>query len=374
MTPLAVGITCYPTFGGSGIIATEIGLELARRGHRVHFICSSVPWRLPVFQDRVFLHEVETRDYPLFDHSSYVLALASKMVEVATFHHLDLLHVHYAIPHATAGYLAQQILGKKAPKLITTLHGTDITLVGNDRSFLPITRFSVEKSDCITVPSQFLATATRENLSLPPDFAIEVISNFVDPQKFVPPSDTTRGPIIVHNSNFRPVKRVEDTIQVLAAVRAQRPCRLVLIGDGPERSRVERLVRELGLIHDVVFLGKQIELVEVLQTARVFLQPSESESFGLAALEAMSCGVPVVGTRVGGVAEVVDHGRSGFLFPIGDIAGMTAAVVRILDDEALFTTLSARSRQIATTQFALSAMVDKYEATYQRVLAVRSST
>jgi len=374
MTPLAVGITCYPTFGGSGIIATEIGLELARRGHRVHFICSAVPWRLPHFQDRVFLHEVETRDYPLFDHTSYVLALASKMVEVATFHHLDLLHVHYAIPHATAGYLAQQILGAKAPKLITTLHGTDITLVGNDRSFLPITRFSVEQSDCITTPSQFLASATRDNLGLAGDFPIEVISNFVDPQKFVPPTTTApREPIIVHNSNFRPVKRVEDTIRVLAAVHAQRPCRLVLIGDGPERSRVERLVRELGLQQAVVFLGKQVELVEVLQTAQVFLQPSESESFGLAALEAMSCGVPVVGTDVGGVAEVVEQGHSGFLFPVGDIGGMAAAVVRILDDPALFSSLSARSRAIAETRFPLGAMVDRYEATYRRLLAVRSS-
>jgi len=369
MSALSVGITCYPTFGGSGIIATEIGLELARRGHRVHFICSSVPFRLPHHQERVFLHEVETRDYPLFDTSSYVLALASKMVEVATVDRLDLLHVHYAIPHATAGYLAKQILGKAAPKLITTLHGTDITLVGNDPSFLPITRFSVEHSDCITTPSQFLAAATRENLGLPDTFPIEVISNFVDPDKFVPASSPSRAPILVHNSNFRPVKRVDDAIRVLHAVRQTRPCRLVLIGDGPERPRVEQLTRELGLVDDVVFLGKQTELVDVLQTARVFLQPSESESFGLAALEAMSCGVPVVGTDVGGVGEVVEHGQSGELFAVGDITGMAAAVVRLVDDQDLHSRYARRSRAIAQTRFPRSLLVDAYEACYRRLLA-----
>lgn len=360
-----IGITCYPTFGGSGIIATEIGLELARRGHRIHFICSDVPWRFDRHAGNVFLHEVEARDYPLFEHSPYVLALASKMVEVATFHGLDLLHVHYAIPHATAAHLAREILGARAPRLITTLHGTDITVVGNDHSFLPITRFSIERSDGVTAPSRYLAQATRENLALP-ELPVEVIANFVDTSLYTPRSGP-RARRIVHNSNFRPVKRVVDVVAVFAEVCRTRACELTLIGDGPERSRVERMVHDLGLAHAVTFLGKRRDFVQELQESRVFLQPSETESFGLAALEAMSCGVPVVASRVGGVPEVVLDGETGVLCEVGDVASMARAVGRLLDDDAEHARQSANARRRAVDCFALRPAVDAYEAYYRKI-------
>src|SRR5712692_1492267 len=325
---LRIGITCYPTFGGSGIIATEIGLSLARRGHRVHFICYDVPWRLEDFHENVFFHEVEVRDYPLFDHGHYALALASKMVEVSTYEKLDLLHVHYAIPHATSAYLARQILEASAPRLVTTLHGTDITVVGIDRSFLPITRFSIIQSDGITVPSEYLKQATHDNLNVPRSVPIEVIPNFVDTEKFKPvPSKridqlarlfagarpnfegAARPRVLIHNSNFRPLKRVEDVVRIFAQVRKTTPVVLVLVGDGPDRSRIEAMVRDLKLTGAVCFLGKQLNFLEVLQSSDVFLLPSETESFGLAALEALSCGVPVVASRVGGLPEVVIDGE-----------------------------------------------------------------
>jgi len=367
--PLRVGITCYPTFGGSGIIATEIGLELARRGHLVHFICSAMPWRFDRFSKNVFLHAVEARDYPLFEHDPYVLALTSKMVEVAVWAKLDLFHVHYAIPHATAGLLAKQILGKAAPKLLTTLHGTDITVVGNDRSFLPVTRFSIEGSDAVSAPSQFLREATYENIGVYRARPIDVISNFVDTDLYAPsPTGPRRPPVVVHNSNFRPLKRVEDVIRVFAEVRRARACELVLIGDGPERTRVERLVHELGLAGSVTFLGQQLNFVQVLQGARVFLLPSETEAFGLAALEALSCGVPVVASRVGGLPEVVLHGECGFLEPAGDVAAMAGAVGRLLDDDALHARMSTRARQLVEERFRLKPMVDRYEDLYRRLL------
>jgi N-acetyl-alpha-D-glucosaminyl L-malate synthase BshA len=368
-----IGITCYPTFGGSGIIATEVGHELARRGHQVHFICSDMPWRFDRYAERVFFHEVEARDYPLFEHSPYVLALASKMVEVADFHRLDLFHVHYAIPHATAAHLAREILGARAPRLVTTLHGTDITVVGNDRSFLPITRFSIERSDGVTVPSRYLAAATRENLSLP-SLPIEVIPNFVDTTVYAPPPPgTRRPPRVVHNSNFRPLKRVDDVVRVFAEVRRGRDCELTLIGDGPERSRVERMVHELGLAGAVTFLGKRLDFVDVLKQSKVFLQPSETESFGLAALEAMSCGVPVVASRVGGVPEVVSDGESGVLCEVGDLAAMARAVGRLLDDEAEQARLSSNARRAAVERFSLEPQVSAYEAYYQRIISSSAS-
>ena len=369
---LRLGITCYPTFGGSGIIATEIGLEMARRGHQVHFICSDMPWRFDRYLANVFLHAVEARDYPLFEHDPYVLALTSKMVEVATFAKLDLFHVHYAIPHATAGLLAQQILAEGAPGLIATLHGTDITVVGNDRSFLPVTRYSIESCDAVSVPSQFLRQATYENIGVDRARPIEVISNFVDTEAYLPSaSGPRRPPVLVHNSNFRPVKRVDDVIRVFAQVRRARACELVLIGDGPERAGVERLVRELGLCGSVTFLGKQLNFVEVLQGARVFLLPSATEGFGLAALEALACGVPVVASRVGGLPEVVVHGECGYLEEVGDVAAMAEAVGRLLDDDALHARMAARAREIALERFRLVPMVDRYEELYRSVLAAR---
>jgi N-acetyl-alpha-D-glucosaminyl L-malate synthase BshA len=355
-----IGITCFPTFGGSGIIATEIGLAMARRGHRVHFICAEVPWRFEHFVENVFFHEVEARDYPLFDQSPYALALTSKMVEVAEWEKLDLLHVHYAIPHAASAYLARQILGERAPRVITTLHGTDITVVGNDPSFLPITRFAIAESDRVTTPSEWLRRATWENLKL--EVPIDVIPNFVDVDAYRPaPHRKTAGPpLLVHNSNFRPVKRVEDVVRIFAAVQEKHPCELALIGDGPERSRLERLVHELGL-SGVRFLGKQLRFVEVLQAADVFLLPSETESFGLAALEAMACGVPVVATDVGGLPEVL--GEGGCFAPLGDVAAMSDAVVRLLDDGALHAQKSAAARAVAE-RFAMGPVIDRWEAYY----------
>lgn len=374
MTPLNIGMTCFPTFGGSGIIATELGLELARRGHQVHFIAGEVPFRFERFVENVYFHEVEARDYPLFDQSPYALALTSKLVEVATRAHLDLWHVHYAIPHAASAYLARQILGAAAPKVVTTLHGTDITLVGNDPSFLPITRFTIVASDGVTVPSCDLARATRENLGVPDDVHLEVIPNFVDTDVFVPaPARAPAVPRIVHNSNFRPLKRVDDVIRVFAEVRRARPCQLVLIGDGPERSRVEAHVHQLGLGAEVTFLGKQRGFVEVLQGARVFLLPSAMESFGLAALEAMSCGVPVVASKVGGVPEVVTDGETGLLAPVGDVPAMAQAVRRLLEDDALHAKLAAAARARAGDHFRRAPMVSRYEAFYRRVLTSPST-
>jgi N-acetyl-alpha-D-glucosaminyl L-malate synthase BshA len=385
---LRIGMTCYPTFGGSGVIATEIGLSMAKRGHRVHFICYEVPFRLNGFFENVFFHAVEVRDYPLFDHSPYPLALASKMVEVSTYERLDLLHVHYAIPHATSAYLARQILGANAPKVISTLHGTDITVVGSDSSFLPITRFSIAQSDGVTVPSEYLRRATYEKLYVPPTVPIEVIPNFVDTDRFKPAASkgwdhlprlfpvlngSARGPnrpkVLIHNSNFRPLKRVEDVVRIFAGVREHLPCLLVLVGDGPDRSRIEGMVHTMGLSEWVCFLGAQLHFLEVLENSDVFLLPSDTESFGLAALEAMSCGVPVVASRVGGLPEVVIDGEQGFLHRVGDIAGMVGSVRRLLEDASLYQRMSTAARQWVEDKWKREPMVDRYEDYYRRVLS-----
>lgn len=371
---MRIGITCFPSFGGSGIIATEIGLSLARRGHRVHFICTDVPWRFDQFVENVFFHEVEARDYPLFDSSPYTLALTSKMVEVATWEHLDLLHVHYAIPHAASAYLARQILGRAAPRIVTTLHGTDITVVGADPSFLPVTRFAIEHSDGVTVPSADLRRATYEQLGVSEKTAIEVIPNFVDTDAFAPAprsaSTSERPPTLVHNSNFRPVKRVDDVIEVFARVSLELPsCELVLIGDGPERSRIERMVHERNLGARVRFLGKQLHVAPILQKTDLFLLPSETESFGLAALEALSCGVPVVASRVGGLPEVISDGKNGALVALGDVAAMARAALAILGDASLQARLSAGARATAVEKFPRDPMVARYEKYYERVIS-----
>lgn len=377
---LAVGITCYHTFGGSGIVATEIGLELARRGHRVHFICAEPPARLDAATPNVHFHKVELRDYPLLLEGQYPLALASQMIDVAVRERLDLWHVHYALPHATSAYLAREILGAGAPRVITTLHGTDVVLVGNDPSYLPITRFSIERSDGVTTPSAFLAQATRDNFGIARP--IEVIPNFVDGERFSPaPAPPSGGqprpaaqPTIVHSSNFRPLKRVDDVIAVFERVRRGRPCRLALLGDGPERPRVEAEVRARGLADDVTFLGEQLDVAATLRRAHVFLLPSESESFGLAALEALACGVPVVASRAGGLPEVVRDGESGFLLPVGDVDAMAAAVGRVLDDAALHRRLSHAARADAVERFARAPMVTRYERYYEKVLSSSTST
>jgi N-acetyl-alpha-D-glucosaminyl L-malate synthase BshA len=367
---LAVGITCYHTFGGSGIVATEIGLELARRGHRVHFICAEPPARLPADTPNLAFHKVELRDYPLLLEGQYPLALASQMVDVAQKERLDLWHVHYALPHAISAWLAQQILGARAPRVVTTLHGTDITLVGNDPSYLPITRFSIEKSDGVTAPSAYLAQATRDNFGITRD--LEVIPNFVDTDHFSPGAPPSGAPVpmptIVHSSNFRPLKRVDDVLAVFERLRRGRRCRLALLGDGPERPRIEAEVRARGLGDDVEFLGEQRDVVATLRRAQLFILPSETESFGLAALEALACGVPVVASRAGGLPEVVRDGEDGFLLPVGDVDAMAAKAASILDDGALQRRLSATARAGAVSRFSRAPMVTRYEKYYERVL------
>ncbi len=382
---LKIGIVCYPTFGGSGVVATEVGLALARRGHRVHLLSYDVPSRLDRFVENLVFHEVATRSYPLLDDGAYTLSLASKIVEVSRYEGLDLLHVHYAVPHATSAYLARQILGPGSPRIVTTLHGTDITLVGSDPSFLPITRFSIMESDGVTTPSSYLRAATYDRLDVPPTVGIEVIPNFVDTDRYAPgprrPLDELVGSavlpaggperpaVLVHVSNFRPLKKVDDVVRIFAEVQRVRPAVLLLVGDGPERSRVEALARQLGLHHAVVFVGKMLSFVELLRASDVFLMPSESESFGLAALEALSCGVPVVASDVGGIPEVVTDGEVGYLARVGDVAVMADRVLRILGDADLRARLSHAGRARALAHFGLQPAIDRYEAHYRRVLA-----
>lgn len=380
---MKIGITCYPTFGGSGVVATEIGLELARRDHQVHFICYDIPRRLKEFTDNVFFHEVEVREYALFEFQPYALSLASKMVEVSTYENLDLLHVHYAVPHATSAYLAKQILGPKSPKIITTLHGTDITLVGQDRSYLPITRFSIVESDAVTAPSQFLKRATYDKLNVPTSTPIEVIPNFVDTDLFCPKSASTPNPLktiikkcpiesgtklLLHVSNFRPVKKIPDLIKAFAIIRAEVESHLVLIGDGPERSTCEALARELGISDKVCFLGKMDSFVPWLQSADLFMLPSELESFGLAALEAMSCGVPVIATNAQGIPEVVIDGETGLLSEIGDYQSMAENAIKVLKDPALHKRFGKAARDRALNNFRREPVVDQYIELYKKVL------
>lgn len=381
--PLRLAITCYPTFGGSGVVATEIGMAMARRGHKVHFIAYDVPRRLDRFLENIYFHEVEVHDYPLFIYPPYPLSLASKMVEVTTFEKLDLLHVHYAVPHATSAYLARQVLGPLAPKIVTTLHGTDITLVGNDRSYLPIVRFSIAESDGVTTPSQYLRMATYDKLNLPTETPIEVIGNFVDTELYRPlqpgePRNThpiseqclKSDKILTHVSNFRPVKRISDVVKIFDIVNRTVPARLVLIGDGPERSKIETLVRELGLVDRVCFLGKQENFVPLLKVSDLFILPSENESFGLAALEAMSCGVPVIATNVQGIPEVVTHGHTGFLSDVGDVSEMAANAVRLLQDESLYRQFSEAARARVVERFRTDLLVGYYEDYYYRILGL----
>ena len=373
---MKIGITCYPTYGGSGVIATELGIALAKRGHQIHFISYALPFRLTNFVENVVFHEVELSSYPLFEFPLYSLALASKMVEVSIYEKLDLLHVHYAIPHASSAYLAKQILKEKRDiKVITTLHGTDITLVGLEPSFLPLVKFSTEQSDGVTAVSRFLKEKTLTNYSIDKD--IQVIPNFVDTEVYRPQKDCAfrehlapEGErIIVHTSNFRPVKRVPDTIRVFEQVIKEVPSKLVLVGDGPDRSECERLCRELHLCDHIKFLGKQDGLVEILNAADVFLIPSQSESFGLAALEAMACGVPVVASSVGGLPELVHHNETGFIAEIGDISRMAKYCIDLLTNERKRILFSENSRKRTVELFDKSIIVPMYEEYYKKILA-----
>ncbi|MGA8940688.1 MAG: N-acetyl-alpha-D-glucosaminyl L-malate synthase BshA [Acidobacteriaceae bacterium] len=376
---MKIGITCYPTYGGSGVVATELGIELAARGHEIHFITYSQPFRLTGREANIRYHEVPVSNYPLFEYPPYDLALATRMAEVAEFHSLDLLHVHYAIPHSVSALLARQMLAARGRHLpfITTLHGTDITLVGLDRSYLPITRFGIDESDGVTAISEHLRERTRENLGITRD--IEVIRNFVNcdfytrnPElvaqqrpRFAKPGES----LLVHLSNFRPVKRVLDVIETFTRVSRALPARLLLIGDGPDRSAAEFLAMRLGIADRVDFVGKQENVNELLALSDLMLMPSEMESFGLAALEAMACRVPAVATRVGGVPELIEDGVNGLLFDVGDVDGMTAGAISILSDPALLERMSTAARRTAQDHFCASRIIPLYERYYERIVA-----
>jgi N-acetyl-alpha-D-glucosaminyl L-malate synthase BshA len=372
---MKIGITCYPTYGGSGVIATELGKELAKKGHKIHFISYALPFRLTNFVENVVFHEVELSSYPLFEFPLYSLALASKMVEVAEYENLDLLHVHYAIPHASSAYLAKQMLrSKKNLKVTTTLHGTDITLVGLEPSFLPLVKFSIEASDGVTTVSRALKEKTLTNYNIEKD--IEVIPNFVDTNLYKPDKDgglrehiaPNGEKVLVHTSNFRIVKRVPDTIRILERVIKEIPAKLLLVGDGPDRSECERLCRQLSLCDHVKFLGKQDGLVEILNAADIFLIPSQSESFGLAALEAMACGLPVVSSSVGGLPELIRHNETGFIAEIGDIGRMAKYVIDLLTNKKKYDLFSANARERAVNTFDKQKIVPLYEEHYKKIL------
>jgi N-acetyl-alpha-D-glucosaminyl L-malate synthase BshA len=368
-----IGITCYPTVGGSGAVAAELGKELARRGHKIHFISYRLPFRLGDFQKNICFHEVDVSSYPLFEYPPHDLALAVKMAEAAREHKLDLFHVHYAIPHAIAGFLAQQMLGSAAPRMVTTLHGTDITIVGQDRSFFEITRFGIEKSQGVTAVSDFLRRMTQEEFQVTKP--IETIPNFVDLSLYSPnrtdrSTYATNGQkVLLHISNFRPVKRVLDVVRIFERVNREVDAVLLMVGEGPERSSAQALGRRLGLQNRIHFLGTQAQVEEIAGMADVFLLPSELESFGLSALEAMASAVPVVGSDAGGLVEVVKHMETGFLLPVGDVEGMAARTIELLKDEAMRVQMGKASRGRAEALFGADRVVDQYERHYERVLA-----
>lgn len=376
---MKIGITCYPTYGGSGVVATELGKELATRGHDVHFISYALPIRLTT-TDRVRFHEVEVLSYPLFEYPPYDLVLATKMAEVMTRFELDILHVHYAIPHSISAYLAKKMLTDRVVPFVTTLHGTDITLVGNDRSYLPITRFGIEQSDAVTAVSEYLRSRTIEEFQI--NRPVTVVPNFVDcnvysratDRKFRDKFAAEDEGILIHISNFRPVKRVEDVIGIFANVRKQRKARLLMVGDGPERPKAEWLANTHGIGADVLFVGKQNDMSQLLSVSDILLLPSELESFGLVALEAMACEVPVIATRVGGIPEVVRDGVDGFLYEIGDVQSMAKGCLSILGNPQLRETLGKSARDRATREFCASKIVLQYEELYRRTIQEAHST
>ena len=377
---MRIGITCYPTYGGSGVVATELGIELAALGHEIHFISYSQPFRLSGRDQGIFYHEVPVSSYPLFEFPPYDLALASRMAEVAEFNGLDLLHVHYAIPHSVSALLARQMLAARGRRLpfVTTLHGTDITLVGLDRSYLPITRYAIQESDGVTSISTYLKDKTIQNFDV--TRAIEVVPNFVNCDLYTPIKDEAKRAeererlarpdeaILMHLSNFRPVKRVVDVVRIFAQVVKEMPAQLVLVGDGPERSAAEWLARDLHIHEKVHFLGKQERVNELLPLADLLLMPSELESFGLAALEAMACKVPSIATRVGGVPELIDDGATGLLYPVGDVEAMAQGALGLLKDKARMEAMRDGGRKTAQSRFCASLVVPQYVRYYESVL------
>jgi L-malate glycosyltransferase len=373
-----IGITCYPTYGGSGAIATELGIALAQRGHEIHFITYEQPFRLPRFLPRIYFHEVDVGRYPLFEYPPYDLALAVRMHEVVLAHQLDLLHVHYAIPHATSAWIAREMLQPTRPdiKVLTTLHGTDITIVGQDPSFFPITKFSIEKSDGLTAVSRYLRAETQSAFGCT-GCRIEVIPNFIDPAVY----DRARyepqlrqqinagRKVLIHVSNFRPVKRVRDVVDIYARVAKEIPSVLVMVGDGPDRVLAEQEARALGVSDSVYFLGKLESVAPLLASSDLFLLPTQSESFGLSALEALATGVPVIGVEAGGLPEVVRNGETGALCTAGDVEGMASAAVTILGDADRWRAMSELAAADARERFGMDAVVAQYEAFYRQALS-----
>jgi N-acetyl-alpha-D-glucosaminyl L-malate synthase BshA len=371
---MRIGISCYPTYGGSGIVATELAMALAEGEDEVHVISYALPSRLSLFSSRLFFHEVVTPRYPLFDdYPPYSLALSTKMVEVARHNALDLIHVHYAVPNATSAVVARSILAPQPLPVVTTLHGTDVTLVGNDPNYLETTRWGIIESDAVTAVSESLRRTTVEQLGI--QNAIDVVPNFIDPARYenayrLPGARSWAKPgerVLLHISNFRPVKRVLDVVEVFERVLARVPSRLLMVGDGPDRGKVEQHCRERRICHAITFVGSLPLVEEVLVGADLFLLPSETEAFGLAALEAMACEVPVIATAVGGLPEVVEDGVTGFLFPVGDIEGMAAAALRLLGDEELRRSIGAAGRRRAVERFSQADVVGRYRSIYERV-------
>ena len=375
---MRIGISCYPTYGGSGAVATELGIALARRGHLVHFITYQQPFRLPLFLPRVFFHEVDVGRYPLFEFPPYDLALAVRMHEVVRTHRLDLLHVHYAIPHATSGWIAREMLedGGSSVRIATTLHGTDITLVGQDPSFHAITKFSIERSDALTAVSEYLRRETLKAFGCT-GCDVEVIHNFIDPEVYdrakysttIRDQVPTGRKVLMHISNFRPVKRVRDVVRIFAHVARAMPSVLVMVGDGPDRVIAEKEAETLGVSDQTMFLGRVDAIAPLLAGADLFLLPTERESFGLSALEALACGVPVIGAKAGGLPEVVRDGVTGILRDVGDVEGMSAGAVDILSSADRWKAMSETAAADARERFSQQDIVSRYEDFYTRVLA-----
>lgn len=371
---MKVGIICYPTHGGSGVVASELAIGLSKKGHEIHVVSYAPPFRLHSFHQNIFIHEVGIASYPLFKYPPYALGLATKLVELVEVYGLELIHAHYAVPHAASAYLAKQILNSQAIKIITTLHGTDITLVGADHSFHRVIKFTIEKSDGVTAVSTYLKQRTIREFDIQHD--IRVINNFVDPARpdrsrnlcdrasFAPHGEK----ILMHASNFRPVKRVEDVVHIFVQVQARIPTKLILIGDGPERPRIQQLVKELKLGADVLFLSEQDHLEPLFLCADLFILPSEQESFGLTALEAMNCGVPVIAAQTGGLPEVIMHGETGYLFPVGDIKKMAEQAVELLSDPQKHELFKRQARKRATMFFSADQIIPQYEAFYEEIL------
>jgi len=376
---MRIGITCYPTYGGSGIVASELGKELAARGHTVHFISTSLPTRLTELSERIHFHEIEVLDYPLFEYLPYEMALATKQFEVAWKYDLDLLHVHYAIPHSISAYLAREMLRPtRYLPVITTLHGTDITLVGRNRSYLPITRFGIEQSDGVTAVSQYLSQATGEAFGV---CNIRVIPNFINGSDYARHPDNglrarfapSGEKILIHVSNFRPLKRAPDCVEIFARIADRVPSKLIMVGDGPDRGRVEWVVGKHRLHGRVHCVGKQSNIADYLSIADLLLLPSELEAFGLAALEAMACEVPVIASRVGGLPEVVEDGVTGFLLDCGDTEGMARAALRVLESDELRADMGRRARASALNRFSSEKIIPMYEDYYREVLGRREA-